>query len=167
MPRSYVRIILHTVFATKYRAPLIDPMVEQRLFNYIIHLFKETSVNVMRINGGFDHLHIVHNLPRTKSIAEIIKHVKAHSSRWMKQQGPQYRKFTWQEGYGCFSSDYRKLDGLFKYIDNQKQHHYGDDYQKVARLTFEQEYSQILNAYGLDFDWDQESPPDPDSPPSK
>jgi len=161
MPRSYVRIIVHTVFGTKYRAPLIDPIIEQKLFNYVIFLFKEMGVKVIRINGGFDHLHIVHNLPRTKSIAEIIKHVKGSSSGWMKKQGPQYRNFTWQEGYGCFSCDYRDLDGLLRYIDNQKKHHYGSDYGKIARLTFEQEYGKILKAYGYDFDWDSEFPDAP------
>lgn len=162
MPRSYLRVVLHTVFATKYRQNFLDPVIEKRLYTYIIHLFREMGVEVMRINGGFDHLHIVHNLPRTKSIAEIIQHVKAHSSKWMKKQGPQYRNFSWQEGYGCFSADYRKLDQLFEYIDKQKEHHYGVDHQSVARLTFEQEYTNILRAFGFEFDWEQEFPGDPD-----
>jgi len=158
MPRSYTRVIVHTVFATKFRKPLINSKIEASLWKYITGLFHEMGVEVIRINGGFDHLHIVHNLPRTKSIAEIMKHVKQSSSKWMKQQGVFYNRFSWQEGYGCFSCDYRKLDEIIRYVDQQKLHHYGNNYTSEMRLTFEEEYGRILKAFGIDFDWDLEFP---------
>lgn len=153
MPRSYVRIIVHTVFSTKNRKAFIHPYIEENLYRKIRTIAKELGVEVLRINGGFDHVHIVHSLPRTKSIAEIIKKIKEKSSRWIKGYGDDYLLFKWQEGYGAFSCDYKDLDALFTYVDQQKKHHYGSNFDEEVRMTFGEEYTKVLNRYGFDIDW--------------
>ena len=152
MPRTYSRIILHTVFSTKYRQPLIDPEKEDGLYRAIGQRFKENKCELIRINGGFDHIHAVHSLSRTVSVADLLQDVKSRSSYWMRNHYPFAPEFWWQVGYYSVSVDHRNLDGLLTYVDNQKRHHYGSADFAVIQKTFEQEYAQLLTAYGFDFD---------------
>ncbi|MEM6769056.1 MAG: IS200/IS605 family transposase [Bacteroidota bacterium] len=153
MSRFYVRIIVHTVFSTKSRRAFIDPFIEDKLFAKIRMIAQDLGVEILRINGGFDHVHIVNSMPRTKSIAEIVKKIKEKSSRWVKGYGDDYSLFQWQEGYGAFSCDYKDLDDLFRYVDQQKRHHYGINYTEEVRMTFGEEYTKILRRYGFEIDW--------------
>lgn len=161
MPRSYSRVILHTVFATKYRRPLIDPAMEDGLYGVMGNELRKQGCDVIRINGGFDHVHLVHTLARTVTIAAVLQEVKARSSRWMTNNHPRQMKFAWQEGYGSHSVDYRKLDKLIRYVERQKWHHYGKSRADEIRMTFEQEYSALLTAFGFEFDSAKEFPPSP------
>jgi len=153
MPRSYVRIIVHTVFSTKNRRAFIDPYIEPKLHAKMKAIAQEIGVPVLRINGAFDHVHIVHGLPRTRSIAEIVKRIKEKSSRWIKGFGEEYTLFQWQEGYGSFSCDYRNLDTLLAYVDKQKRHHFRDNHEEEVRMTFGEEFVRILNRYGFEGEW--------------
>ena len=165
MPQSYSRIILHTTWSTKYRMPYLNSGIKKKVHSLITSLFQEHGCAVLEVDGTSDHVHVVHSLPRTKSAAEIMKAVKSVSSGAIKKMGPEYDWFSWQNGYGTFSVDCRKLDGLLDYVRNQKQHHG----IKGGRMTFETEYSQMLVAYGFpDFNPEYQFPtcPDPESRPA-
>ncbi len=79
-----------------------------------------------------------------------MEKLKTSSSRWLKEQSPQLKKFSWQRGYGCFSDGPADLEALCKYIEEQEKHH------KV--VTFQDEYRKFLHKYGVEFDeafvWD-------------
>lgn len=159
MPQSYSRIILHTTWSTKYRLPYIDNQIEKNVHSLITSLFKDHGCAVLGVGGTADHVHVVHSLPRTKSIAEIMKAVKSVSSNVVKSIGPQYEWFSWQDGYGSFSVDYRKVDKLLAYVRNQKRHHGIED----KKMTFEAEYSKMLVAFGFpDFKPEYQFPTAPD-----
>ena len=144
MPESYDRIIVHDTFSTKYRTPIIDEVIEPELYGIIHSELVRQGCKVIAIGGTDDHVHLVHSLPRTKTIADIMNAVKSVSSKWIKTKGPQYREFAWQDGYGTFSVDYRKLDGLIHYVRNQRNHHG----KQNTKMTFKQEYTRVLRAYG-------------------
>jgi REP-associated tyrosine transposase len=61
-----------------------------------------------------------------------------------KPQGPQYRGFFWQGGYGDFCIGWSQLKELVRYIDRQETHH--------QRQTFQEEYRDPLKKYGVAFD---------------
>ncbi|THH40520.1 IS200/IS605 family transposase [Neolewinella litorea] len=163
MPQSYLRIVLHTVFSTKYRRPTIHPRVEQELYSYLSRRLQLMGCRVYAIGGTLDHVHIVHGLPRTISIAKVLEDIKSQSSRWMGKNG--YPDFWWQNGYGCHSVDYRKVDGIIRYVERQKEHHYGsqENYRMTARLTFEAEMLKFLREFDLDYDPQYLFPSEPKS----
>lgn len=146
MPQSYARIILHTTFSTKYRLPLIDPDIESRLHAVLAGELKTLGATVLSVGGVSDHVHIVHSLPRDRSLAELMQKAKAVSSRWVKTMGKEYASFAWQDGYASFSADYRSLNGLLSYVANQHEHHG----MAGKGMTYEQEYIKLLEAYGFE-----------------
>lgn len=145
MPQFYARIILHTTFSTKYRLPLINPEIEAELHAVLYSALEKQGSTVLKVGGIPDHVHIIHSLPRTKSISELMERAKSISSAWIKTEGHRYRNFAWQDGYASFSVDYRKVDGVIRYVERQKIHHglAGNG------LTYEQEYEKLLRAYGF------------------
>lgn len=74
-----------------------------------------------------------------------MKQVKGASSHAISQSKLLAPKFAWQVGFGAFSLGESQSKTLSRYIANQKQHH--------QKITFEQEYQQFIQLYGLaDFD---------------
>ena len=157
MPQSYSRVILHTTYSTKYRNPLITAEIEEELLRYKVGVLKNMGSHVIRINAVEDHVHIIHTLPRTVCIAVLLQEVKGKSSTFVSERFEGYEEFSWQGGYATFSVDYRKLDGLIRYVENQKEHHKSD----LPHHSFEHEYKMLLKAYGIEFNAKYLFPEDP------
>lgn len=85
MPQSLSRVLVHFVFSTKERRPLITESIEPELYAYMSKiLYDECGSPVRAIGGDKDHLHILVVLSRTKTIAETIEVIKKRSSKWIK-----------------------------------------------------------------------------------
>ena len=136
MPQSLSDILLHIVFSTKDRCPLILPTVEQELYRYMSSICRAHECPVIEIGGVEDHVHLLISFGRTISISKLISEVKANSSRWIKTKAPQLQQFSWQGGYGAFSVARRNLTGVVKYIEGQKEHH--------KNVSFKEEFLSLL-----------------------
>lgn len=100
------------------------------------------------MNGTSDHVHLLTALPLTKSISDVVRDLKANSSKWLHQQGIQ--NFGWQRGYGVFSVSRTNIDRAYRYIQNQEEHH--------KKHTFQEEYLKFLTDHQVEYDpryiWD-------------
>ncbi len=150
MPQSLSSILIHLIFSTKNREPLITPVIEKELHPYIAKIFRALKSPSLAIDGTTDHVHILFSLSRVIKIADLIEEVKTESSEWIKTKGPDFRNFHWQKGYGAFSIGQSQVPILKRYIARQKLHH--------QRVTFQDEYRKFLKTYGIDYDeryvWD-------------
>jgi REP element-mobilizing transposase RayT len=95
-----------------------------------------------------DHIHWLCILPRTITIADLVKNVKISSSIKFKELI--HQNFEWQKGYGAFSVSQSKLETVKKYIQNQTEHH--------RKTDFQTEYRRFLEEYQIEYDekyvWD-------------
>ena len=123
---------------------LIAPKWEEDLYKYITGIFRNTQHKMIAINGMPNHLHMMVGMNPTQSISNIMKVVKGESSEWINKEGFSCGKFSWQEGYGAFSYSKSQIDGVYKYIMNQKEHH--------RKQSFLEEYVQLLEEFGIDYD---------------
>ncbi len=144
MSQSLSRIVLHLVFSTKNREPWLDSDLRPRVFAYLSEIGREMGCEVYRVGGTADHVHMAILLARTLSVADFMKKVKATSSVWIKDHGPNHAGFSWQAGYGAFSLGVSQLPALTGYIDRQEEHH------RVK--GFQEEYREMLRKYGVEFD---------------
>jgi REP element-mobilizing transposase RayT len=150
MPESHAFALIHFIFSTKNRMPVLDSEVRAPLHAYLATVARNAGCDCYRAGGVADHVHLAVRLSRTVTIAHLVEELKTSSSKWLKIQSPSLAQFTWQRGYGAFSVGPTDLAALQKYIDNQAEHH--------RTRTFQQEYIAFLKKYGVEYDeryvWD-------------
>jgi len=149
MPQSLSKVLVHLIFSTKHREPLIGPEIRPRLHAYMVGILDNLKSPSLQTGGVADHVHILCLLSRTISQAELVEEVKKSSSKWMKAEGG-VPGFSWQAGYGAFSIGESQADTVIKYIQNQEEHH--------RTVTFQEEFRKFLERYKVAYDeryvWD-------------
>ena len=101
MPQSLSFVLVHLVFSTKDRRPLIRGTTKDGLHAYLAEVTRDRKCDCFRVGGMPDHVHLAIRLHATVHLAKLIAELKANSSRWMQEQG--VPGFAWQRGYGAFS----------------------------------------------------------------
>ncbi len=150
MPQSLSNIPIHIIWSTKDRQPFIKPEIETELFRYMASIFREYESPAPVINGTENHVHILSILSRKITVAKLVEMVKKGSSKWIKTKGVDYQNFYWQSGYAALGIGQSNIEGLKRYIANQKEHH--------RKRTFQEEYIAFLKKYNIEYDeryvWD-------------
>lgn len=150
MPQSLANIMVHIVFSTKDRTPSIALEIQPELHAYMAAVLQNLGCIVVEIGGMPDHVHILFQLPRDRTVSELVKDVKTSSSRWMKEGPPKSPGFQWQGGYGAFSVGPSALDDTTRYIREQAEHH--------KRRSFQDEFRALLDKWHIAFNekfvWD-------------
>ena len=150
MPQSLASVLVHLVFSTKNRQPLITEVIEPELHKYLSTIFRGCDSPALLVGGYNDHIHALFSLSRKWSIANIVEEVKTSSSKWIKTKGEEFGQFHWQSGYGAFSVSQSNVEQVRTYILNQKEHH--------STQEFQSEYRSLLKKYQIEFDeryvWD-------------
>jgi putative transposase len=98
MANTYHQIYLQTVFAVKHRNAVIDKSWQNELFAVIGNLINETGCKTIIVNGVEDHVHCFLGLKPVISVSELMKTVKAKSSKYINDHSLTPERFEWQEG---------------------------------------------------------------------
>jgi putative transposase len=142
MARSLSYLLVHVVFSTKDRAPVLDAAVRPDLNAYLATVVRNNDCECFRVGGIADHVHLAIRLKREANVAGLVAELKTSSSKWLKSKSPKLAKFAWQRGYGAFSVGPADLNALIGYIDTQEAHH--------AKQTFQAELRSFLKRYGIE-----------------
>lgn len=137
---SYSSILVHYVFATHRRQPLISNELQPRLWAYMGGIARANGMKALAVGGTQDHVHLLVSLPTTISVAKAVQLIKAGSSKWMNDQ-KRAKWFGWQEKYGAFSIGVSQMEAAIRYVQNQAQHH--------AKKSFDVELRIILKRHGI------------------
>jgi len=120
----YVQLYYHVVWATKDRQPLITPEIESILYGFMRSKTIGLEGVVFAIGGGKEHVHLVTSIPPKTPVATFIGQVKGVASARLNQgRSDSKPKFAWQEDYGVFSFDRKRLPYIIAYVEKQKEHH--------------------------------------------
>ena len=130
MPQSLANLHTHLIFSTKNRAPLIIEPIRPNLHAYLATILRNLNCPATIINSVEDHIHLLFDLGRTVSIAEVVKKIKTSSSQWMKDQAQGSATFSWQSGYGAFAVSESNVAAVRNYIANQREHHRTKTFQE-------------------------------------
>jgi REP element-mobilizing transposase RayT len=141
---SHHGILIHVVFSTKYRKPLLRADWRDDLFAYIGGTVKDHKAVLIASGGVEDHIHLLIKFHPAYAISSTIQLLKANSSRWINEQRKVKTKFQWQSGYGAFSVSQSMTGLVKKYIANQEDHH--------RKMTFHDEYLNMLRKHRIEFD---------------
>ena len=144
MANTYHQIYLQTVFAVKYRKAIIAKSWKSQLFGVIGNLINETKCKTIIVNGVEDHVHCLLGLRPVVSVSELMKTVKAKSSKYINDNSLTPERFEWQVGYGVFSYRQNEVDVIYKYIQNHEAHH--------RKQAFRAEYLGLLKEFKVEYD---------------
>ena len=138
MRRNKLALFLHLVWATWDRLPLITPDIERRLYRNIESEAQKQGCTVLALNGTEDHVHLLVIFPTTITIADVLKHVKGVSSRFVNETLRPPAQFKWQGSYGAFTVSRWDVARIKEYIKRQKEHHRGGELVPELEETFEE-----------------------------
>ena len=144
MGHTASNILVHIIFSTKSRSPLITDDIADDLRAYMGGIIREMDGRALAINGVSDHVHLLVRVPAARSIAEVMRVVKANSSKWVHEKWPERKTFAWQSGYGAFSVSESNLGAVQRYIARQEQHH--------QKQSFQEEFLQFLKKNNVAYD---------------
>ena len=99
---TFVCNLVHFVWGTANREPLLRKSWRDKLHGYIGGVLANKKAKLLAAGGIEDHMHVLASLPATISLSEAANAMKANSSRWIHENAPQSKGFEWQAGYGDF-----------------------------------------------------------------
>jgi putative transposase len=141
---TYTQIYIHIVFAVEGRQNFIKPEHNDELQKYIAGIVSGQKQKLIAINNMPDHLHLLIGLRPDSSLSDLVRDVKANSSKFINEKHWFAGRFSWQEGFGAFSYSRSQLGTVIRYIQNQQKHH--------ARKSFHEEYIALLEKFGVEYD---------------
>ena len=71
MPRSLTNLLIHAIFSTKDRAPMIRPEFQDNLFRYMGGIVRQIGGKALIVGGTADHVHILLELRPTHRAGSI------------------------------------------------------------------------------------------------
>jgi REP element-mobilizing transposase RayT len=143
MANTYSQLYIQIVFAVKGRQNLISNNKKDEIYKYIAGIIANQKQKLIAINGMPDHIHILVGIKPDISLSDLVRDIKANSSKFINEQKWINGKFEWQTGFGAFSYGHSQLNNVIKYIENQEEHH--------KTKTFREEYIAFLNLFNVDF----------------
>jgi putative transposase len=143
MPNTYTQLFVHVVFAVKGRTNLISKKWKEELYKYITGIIGNKNQKLMIINGMPDHIHLLIGFKPDCSLSDLVRDIKANSSKFINEKKWIPGKFEWQTGFGAFTVGQSQIEKVVNYILTQEEHH--------KKKTFREEYLEFLNAYQIDF----------------
>ena len=144
MANTYSQVYIQVVFAVKGRQNLIRAEIREDLQKYITGIITNREQKLLSIFCMPDHTHLLIGLKPSISISDLVRDIKAGSSKFINDKKLIKGKFSWQEGFGVFSYSRSQIDTVIKYIQNQEKHH--------NKKSFKEEYLEFLKKFEIEYD---------------
>jgi REP element-mobilizing transposase RayT len=136
MANTYSQIYIQIVFAVKGRKCFIQEEFREAVQKYIARIIEKNGQKLYAIYCMPDHVHILVSLSPNISISDLVRDIKANSSKYLNEQFLLGYDFCWQAGFGAFSYAKSQSQQVVNYVINQKEHH--------RKKTFKEEYLKFL-----------------------
>ena len=143
MANTYSQIYIQIVFSVKGWTNLIPAKNREELHKHITGIVKNRDQKLLSIFAMPDHTHLLVGLNPNISISDLVRDIKAGSSKFITESNWVKGKFHWQEGYGAFSYSKGQVDRVINYILNQEEHH--------KKMTFQDEYIDLLQKFDIEY----------------
>jgi REP element-mobilizing transposase RayT len=122
-------MLLHIVFATKRRRPMLQKHLRPRLHSYIGGICAHRGAVLIEAGSVEDHMHLLVSMPRNLTVADLVRDIKSGSSQWLRTTGA-CPFFEWQRGYAAFSVSPQNQHIIERYLQRQEQHHAKQSYMR-------------------------------------
>jgi len=122
---------------------LIRDQHREELHKYISGIVKKREQKLLSIFAMPDHIHLLVGLKPNISVSDLVRDIKARSSKFINESNWIQGKFNWQNGFGAFSYSKSQIDNVINYILNQEEHH--------KKTSFKEEYVDLLRKFEIEY----------------
>ncbi len=143
MANTYSQIYIQVVFAVKGRQSLISKDNREELHKYITGIVQNRGQKLIAIFCMPDHTHVFIGMKPSILLSDLVRDIKANSTKFINDKKWIKGNFSWQEGFGAFSYSDSHVDNVVQYILNQEEHH--------KRKTFREEYMELLEKFKIEY----------------
>ena len=144
MSQSLTRLIVHAIFSTKNREPMLPAEIRSDLYAYMGGILKSLNCVPLSIGGTDDHVHLLFILSKNIAMAKVFEEIKGTTSQWIKTKSADMKTFAWQGGYGAFSVSESQREKVSDYIATQEDHH--------RKQTFQEELLAFFKKHHIEYD---------------
>ena len=114
----------HLVWITKYRKPILDGSVAQRLKELVRETCSSLEVDIIKGHISRDHLHLFVSAPPHLSVSRLMQSIKGRSSRKLMDEHDKLKsafwgRHLWARGYFAASSGNVTDEVVAQYIEQQ------------------------------------------------
>jgi putative transposase len=144
MANTYTKIYLQLVFSPMGHENVIPVKHKEELQKYTTGIIQNRKHKLLAINYMPDHVHIFIGYQPSQSLPDLLRDIKANTSKLINEKKWMPGKFLWQEGYGAFSYGHSQINDVIHYINLQEEHH--------KKASFKDEYLRLLEKFDVDYD---------------
>ena len=76
MPQSISYVLVHLVYSTKDRRPLLTDTIRCEMHVYLASVLSGSENICVRVGGVADHVHIAFYIARTESVSRVVERLK-------------------------------------------------------------------------------------------
>ena len=117
------RCAYHVVWCSKYRRPVIEGDVADRLKQIIREVTAERECNIIELETMPDHVHLLVECDPQYGIHRLVKQIKGRSSRVLRQEFPSLKSrlpTLWTNSYFVATVGGTTLEVVKQYVENQR-----------------------------------------------
>ena len=117
------RCAYHVVWCPKYRRPVIEGAVDERLKQIIREVCAERECNLIELETMPDHVHLLVECDPQYGIHRLVKQIKGRSSRLLRDEFPSLRSrlpTLWTNSYFVATVGGAPLDVVKQYVADQR-----------------------------------------------
>ena len=114
----------HLILVVKYRRKVINDTISERLREIFESIGPNYNITVEEWNHDGDHIHVLFKGHPNTGLSKFINAYKSASSRLIKKEFPQIRKFLWKEmfwsrSFCLLTTGGANFDTIRRYIETQ------------------------------------------------
>jgi REP element-mobilizing transposase RayT len=143
MANTYTKVYLQLVFSPLGRGNFITQNHKEELQKYSTGIIQNRKHKLLAINFLKDHVYILIGYHIIQPIPDLLRDIKADTSKFINDKKWIPGHFQWQDGYGAFSYSQSQIDSVIKYINNQEEHH--------RKKSFKEEYLNLLEKFDIEY----------------
>lgn len=116
---------VHLVFVTKYRKPVFRKKHLDDMRALFARICQDFGAVLVEMDGEKDHVHLLVNYMPKTSVSRLVNSLKGVSSRILKKNHPDLRRFYWKNAlwspsYFAASCGGAPIEIIKQYIEQQK-----------------------------------------------
>jgi len=117
----------HLIMVIKYRKKVFsDEIIVQRCKQIITETIIENDAEVINMECGIDHVHVLFSTKPSISLTKLINVIKGRSSRLLRKEFPELKKDLWGDAfwspsYYLATTGNVSLNTLINYVENQRE----------------------------------------------